>query len=404
MDGLLPRSVMDAIRRTAKSLKGYARRVFQAVVTVEHAEAKPRKAETLFGWNRDAVKRGLCEQRIGREIRSISSSRGRPRVETTNKDLLSTAQKLLDEQSQADPKFQSAKIYTRITGDSFRKALAEQLQIDPMDLPSPRTNRRMLNRNGYSLRPVRKTLPIKKIPQTDAIFINVQAAHLRAANDSSILRISIDAKATVKLGPFSRGGRTRNEIEAKASDHDMGGESVTPCGILEIVSNQLFIEFVSGPCTSDTFADQLNDWWELRKEIHANVKTIMIDLDNGPHIWSHRTQFMSRMIEFADKQNLIVELVYYPPYHSKYNRIERCWSALERHWNGTQLRTLDKAVGWAKSMTWNALSPIVGVATKLYAKGVKLTKKEFAKLASRLQRTAGVERWSVRIVPQPCIQ
>ena len=72
------------------------------------------------------------------------------------------------------------------------------------------------------------------------------------------------------------------------------------------------------------------------------------------------------MIEFADKQNLIVELVYYPPYHSKYNRIERCWSALERHWNGTQLRTLDKAVGWAKSMTWNALSPIVGVATKLY--------------------------------------
>ena len=62
MDGLLPRSVMDAIRRTAKSLKGYARRVFQAVVTVEYAEAKPRKAETLFGWNRDAVKRGLCER------------------------------------------------------------------------------------------------------------------------------------------------------------------------------------------------------------------------------------------------------------------------------------------------------------------------------------------------------
>ncbi len=43
MDGLLPRSVMDAIRRTAKSLKGFARRVFQAVVTNEHAEGKPRK-------------------------------------------------------------------------------------------------------------------------------------------------------------------------------------------------------------------------------------------------------------------------------------------------------------------------------------------------------------------------
>ena len=115
MDGLLPRSVMDASRRTAKSLKGYARRVFQAVVTVEHAEAKPRKAETLFGWNRDAVKRGLCEQRIGREIRSISSSRGRPRVETTNKDLLSTAQKLLDEQSQSLSTFRQLIYEPRMT-------------------------------------------------------------------------------------------------------------------------------------------------------------------------------------------------------------------------------------------------------------------------------------------------
>ena len=264
--------------------------------------------------------------------------------------------------------------------------------------------KRMLNRNGYSLRPVRKVLPIKKIPQTDAIFSNVRAAHLRAANDSSILRISIDTKASVKLGSFSRRGLTRNKNEAKASDHDMGGKSVTPCGILEIGSNQLFIEFVSGPCTSDTFADQLNDWWELRKEIHTNVKTIMIDLDNGPQISSHRTQFIACMIEFADKQNLIIELVYYPPYHSKYNRIERCWSALERHWNGTQLRTLDKVVGWAKSMTWNALSPIVSVAITFYAKGVKLTRKAFAKLATRLQRTAGIERWTVRIVPYQSIQ
>jgi len=43
MDGLLPRSVMDTIRRTAKSLKGHARRVFQAIVTNEHAEGRHEK-------------------------------------------------------------------------------------------------------------------------------------------------------------------------------------------------------------------------------------------------------------------------------------------------------------------------------------------------------------------------
>jgi transposase len=26
--------------------------------------------------------------------------------------------------------------------------------------------------------------------------------------------------------------------------------------------------------------------------------------------------------------------VYYPPYHSKYNPIERCWGVLEVYWNG----------------------------------------------------------------------
>ncbi len=47
--------------------------------------------------------------------------------------------------------------------------------------------------------------------------------------------------------------------------------------------------------------------------------------------------WMERIVEFSDWSGLEIRLVYYPPYHSKYNRIERCWSALERHWNGTQL-------------------------------------------------------------------
>ena len=47
MDGLLPHSVVDSIRRTAKSLQGYARRVFQAIVTKEHVRGNSRKAETL---------------------------------------------------------------------------------------------------------------------------------------------------------------------------------------------------------------------------------------------------------------------------------------------------------------------------------------------------------------------
>jgi len=44
-------------------------------------------------------------------------------------------------------------------------------------------------------------------------------------------------------------------------------------------------------------------------------------------------------LEFADNNGLVIELVYYPPYHSKYNSVERCWGILEQHWNGAILNS-----------------------------------------------------------------
>ncbi|MCK5830676.1 MAG: hypothetical protein KAH20_10265, partial [Methylococcales bacterium] len=41
-------------------------------------------------------------------------------------------------------------------------------------------------------------------------------------------------------------------------------------------------------------------------------------------------------------------LAYYPPYHSKYNPIERTWGMLENHWNATLLNSLEVTLEWAK--------------------------------------------------------
>jgi transposase len=57
---------------------------------------------------------------------------------------------------------------------------------------------------------------------------------------------------------------------------------------------------------------------------------------------------------FADATGLEVKLVYYPPYHSKYNPIEHCWGVLENHWNGTLLNRVATVVEWARTMTWNS--------------------------------------------------
>jgi len=126
---------------------------------------------------------------------------------------------------------------------------------------------------------------------------------------------------------------------------------------------------VEGPCTSDTTADQVGDWWVERKRVYPNIRTIKIDLDNGPEVSSRRRKFMKRLVALADRHNTAIELVYYPPYHSKYNRIERCWSVLERHRNGTQLKTLSDAIGWISTMTWKQIPAIVDCARKIYSKG-----------------------------------
>ena len=52
-----------------------------------------------------------------------------------------------------------------------------------------------------------------------------------ADTDATVMRISMDAKATVKVGDFSRGGKKR--VPVKAADHDFTpSATVTPVGIL----------------------------------------------------------------------------------------------------------------------------------------------------------------------------
>jgi len=105
----------------------------------------------------------------------------------------------------------------------------------------------------------------------------------------------------------------------------------------------LTIAFGTSRETSDFIADCLEQWWQGRREHYGHIRELVINLDNGPELASGRTQFIKRLVEFADRYNLRIRWVYYPPYHSKYNPIERCWGilalflgdwALEQHTTG----------------------------------------------------------------------
>ncbi len=151
--------------------------------------------------------------------------------------------------------------------------------------------------------------------------------------------------------------------------------------------------------------DRLVDWWETVKERFALITPLVITLDNGPESHSRRTQFMQRLVEFAQRFHLTIRLTSSPPYHSKYNPIERCWGILEQHWNGALLDALDAVIQSAGTMTWKGKHPLVSLVTTVYQTGVKLTKEAMDDLETQLQRFPLLGKWFVDITaPLPALR
>lgn len=210
--------------------------------------------------------------------------------------------------------------------------------------------------------------------------------------------MSGDAKAVVKIGDFSRRGKSR--VIVKAADHDFKPEEkMTPYGILLPDYDQLYIYLTSSRVTSDFIVDCFEDCWQQLKDQYPEIQTLIIHLDNGPENHSRRTQFMSRMVQWSDQSNLCLRLAYYPPYHSKYNPIERVWGVLEQHWNGSLLDHVDAVIGFAKTMTWKGVNPLVKVVKQAYETGKKLTHQAMALLEQRFEREDGIAKWFVTIRP-----
>jgi hypothetical protein len=172
---------------------------------------------------------------------------------------------------------------------------------------------------------------------------------------------------------------------------------VTPFGIYLPETKELFLYFTQSKVTSDFIVDCLVDFWSSQRERFPDVKTLLLNLDNGPENHSRRTQFMYRLTQFVDYFRLNIQLAYYPPYHSKYNPIERVWGHLEKHWNGALLDTLETVLNFAESFWYHQLQPFVQLFSKIYETGKALTPKKMEILEQRFERLEGLEKWFVRI-------
>jgi transposase len=401
-EGSLSASKIQDIRLAAKKMQGAKRRSFQAEMTEKYCGGLAWKAAAIFKWDQKTVELGLHEKRTG--IICLGAQKlnsGRKKWEDKHREAAAILCAIAEEHSQQDPSFQSSIAYTRLTAKEAIRLLRERGVCED-ELPSKSAMAVILNRLGYRLRKVVKAKPQRKIPETDAIFENVEKKNDEAKKGSSVKRLSVDCKATVKIGDYSRGGETRGDN--KACDHDMGcKEKYTPFGILDEDKNQLYLIFGSSYKTSDFIVDSLEIYWaQLTRDEQDQIHILQLRVDNGPESSGVRTQFLKRIVELADSIGKQIQLLYYPPYHSKYNPIERCWGILEQHWNGTKLTDVETMLNWARSMTWKGINPILTLSHKIYEKGISLSKKAMRAIEARLKRNPLLPKWDIRIQPESC--
>ena len=197
---ILTDEVIASFQDAARKLTGPKRRAFEAQVTLDYWDGNIWKAEKVFGWSHHTVALGLNELRTGLTCLGNFSARGNRKTEEKFPELEADIRALAEPESQADPKFQSPFLYTRMTANAVRKALIDQKGWTDEELPHVNTIGEILNRLGFKLRPVQKTKPLKKIKETDAIFANVRQENQTADDDPDVVRISMDARPKCRWG------------------------------------------------------------------------------------------------------------------------------------------------------------------------------------------------------------
>jgi len=147
---------------TAEALKGSQRRLFMAKTVAAMGRGGQLWAEAHLGWNRGTIRKGMHELRSGMTCVDAFHCRRRKPAEEHLPRLLDDIRSIADGQSQADPKFQTKRLFTRISAAEVRRQLIATKGYTDEQLPTQQTINRKLNLLGYRLTRVAKCRPQKE--------------------------------------------------------------------------------------------------------------------------------------------------------------------------------------------------------------------------------------------------
>jgi hypothetical protein len=145
----------------AKALKGGPKRAFMAKTVAAMGRGGQRWAQEHLGWCRETIRKGAHELRSGMTCVDAFHCRRRKPAEEHLPRLLDDIRAIADGQSQADPKFQTDRLFTRIGAAEVRRQLIAVKGYTDEELPTQQTINTKMNLLGYRHSKVAKCRPQK---------------------------------------------------------------------------------------------------------------------------------------------------------------------------------------------------------------------------------------------------
>lgn len=146
----------------AKALKGGQKRLFMAKAVQAMGRGGQRWAQEHLGWCRETIRKGTHELRTGMTCLDAFHCRRRKPAEEHLPRLLDDIRSIADGQSQADPKFQTNRLFTRISAAEVRRQLIATKGYTDAELPTQQTINAKMNLLGFRLTKVAKCRPQKE--------------------------------------------------------------------------------------------------------------------------------------------------------------------------------------------------------------------------------------------------
>lgn len=362
-----------------------------------------RKLSKILGVSRKLIKQVLNLFSSSQIIETSKlETRGRKKVEDNFPEIINQIQEICNNYEHVDKSLKDKIVYINITLSGIKNKLKNDYHYNDKECPCENTIRRILIKKlGYKLTKVKKNKVFKKVEETDDIFENVfSKLDELQLSDEKIIGISIDDKVAKYVGKLSAGGSSWTEKEAY--DHDTNPDYIVkPFGIMDLKTKQVQVYCTTSNSTADFKVDCIEEYLIQKLNKKSNINKLFIFLDNGPENSSRRKLWKYRIIELAVKYKIEIELVYYPPYHSKYNKIEHYWGVLQKHWNGLIIDSLDKLIGAINSCTWDKIPSCGILKTEVYEKGKVIDENILKDLENNhiVYANETIKKWSLIITP-----